>query len=187
MRVNADPAFTVPVSSTEKKLAAALRKKFEDLLEELEEFDRFLLVFFDNIDDLEETANLKSLSPLIKKYERRLKKRFNEFMDKLELALDVYQTGFADTKLDNIRDLIIENTKSMRKGLIELLKLFKNVENPEFIAESKSKYVSISNSIRQMNIIVKDELFGHIDYDILGRIRLGLHEAPLVLRGKYEF
>lgn len=179
----AEPQFTVPVSPKEKKMAETIRAKFEELLKDLEEFDRFLLVFFDHIDDLQEQTNLKSLSPLIVKYEYKLKDKFNQFMEKMEEALDSYRTGFADTQLDNIRDLIIENTKSIRNALIELLKLFKKVSDSEFISEAKKKYTAISNAISQMNTLIKGELFSHIDYDILGRIRLGVREAPLVIRG----
>jgi len=183
MKITSEPQFTVPVSTYERKLAGRLRSRFEDLIKDLEAFDRFLLVFFDNMDDLEDQTDLGTLAPLIKKYERQLKNIFKEFMEKLEIALESYQTGFVDTKLDNIRDLIIETTKSMRKGLIGLIKVFKNVDDKDFVKEVRDQYNIISSSIEQMNTIVKEELFRHIDYNILGRIRLGLQEAPLTLRG----
>ena len=182
MKIVANPEFSVPVSGQERKLAKNLRDRFEELIVTLDEFDKFLLVFFDNVDDLEDNVNLTTLGPLIKKYEHKLKKKFNFFMTKLEDALDNYQTGFSDTKLDNIRDLIIENTKGMRNGLIKLIRLFKKVKDPEFVKEAKDTYVIIAESIAQLNVIIKEELFRHIDYDILGRIRLGVSEAPLVLK-----
>jgi len=178
----AEPAFSLPVSNHEKKIAEKIRKEFEDLLKELEKFSRYLLVFFDNADDLEGTEDLSSLAPLVKKYEVKLKNRFNAFTDKLEKGLTNYNDGFADTELDNIRDLIIENTKNMRKGIIDLLKHFNKVEDPEFLKEAKDAYAVINKSIEQLEFIIKDELFTHIDFDILGRIRLGVSQAPLCIK-----
>lgn len=182
MEKTADPAFSLPVSNHEKKIAEQIRKDFEGLLKELEKFSRYLLVFFDHADDLEGTENLRSLNPLIKRYEVKLKNRFNAFTDKLEEGLENYNNGFSDTELDNIRDLIIENTKNMRKGVIDLLKLFKKVEDPEFLKEVKDTYAIIQKSIDQLDFIIKDELFNHIDFDILGRIRLGVAQAPLCIK-----
>lgn len=182
MRRNAEPAFTLPVSKQEKEVAENLRKEFEDMLRELERFGRYLLVFFDRVDDLEGTEDMSSISPLLKKYERKLKKKFNFFLAQLEDGLEHYNDSFSDTELDNIRDLIIENTKNMRKGLLDLLRHFDNAGDPEFLGEAKEAYAIISSSIEQIKFLIREELFTHIDFDILGRIRLGVAQAPLVIR-----
>ena len=183
MRINAEPQFSVPVSNGERKLATKLRDSFEKLLAELDSFHRFLDIFFNHVEDMDSNTELKSLGPLVSRYSHKLKAKFNEFMNELEKALINYQTGFVDTKLDNIKDLIIENIKNMRSSLIELLKRFRKLDEPEFIRESRNSYESLLVCMSQMNTIVKEELFNHIDYNILGRIRLGLMEAPLTIRG----
>jgi hypothetical protein len=183
LRKISGPAFSVPVSKEEKKIAEKLRAEFFDLLKELEKFSRYLDVFFDHVDNLTETEDLSSLRPIIKKYERKLKRKFNDFLQSLEEGLAHYNDTFADTELDNIRDLIIEHTKSMRKGLIGLLDIFDKVEDPDFIEEAKKIYEVILLSIKQLEFVIREELFDHIDFDILGRIRLGLHQAPLIKRG----
>jgi hypothetical protein len=177
----AGPAFSLPVSKEEKKIAEELRKEFLTLLKELEKFSRYLLVFFDRIDDLADTENLHSLGPLMKKYERKLKKKFNDFLQALEEGLAHYNDSFADTELDNIRDLIIEHAKSMRKSLLTLLDLFDRVGDPEFIQSAKTAYEGIAKSIEQLEFVIREELFDHIDYDILGRIRLGSSQLPLTV------
>lgn len=183
MRKTSEPAFTLPVSEQEKEVAESLRKEFEDMLKELERFSTYLLVFFDHVDDLEGSEDMSSISPLLKRYEKKLKTKFNSFMVQLEDGLHHYNDGFSDTELDNIRDLIIENTKNMRKGLIELMRAFGKAGDPDFLGNAKDAYAVIASAIDQVRFLIREELFTHIDYDILGRIRLGVAQAPLVIRG----
>ena len=180
----AGPAYSLPVSKEEKKIAEELRVEFMELLKELEKFSRYLLVFFDRIDDIADTENLDSISPLLKKYERKLKAKFNDFLQALEDGLAHYNDSFADTELDNIRDLIIEHAKNMRKSLLVLLELFDRVSDPEFVASAKTAYEGIAKSIEQLEFMIREELFDHIDYDILGRIRLGTNSLPLTIQLK---
>jgi hypothetical protein len=123
------------------------------------------------------------LKPLIKKYERKLKKKFNKFLDSLELGLKHYNKTFADTELHNIRDLIIEHTKNMRKSLVDLMNLFRKVEDPDFMGQAQMIFQALAKSIEQAEFAIREELFNHIDYDILGRIKLGINQAPLSIRG----
>ena len=178
----AQPAYSLPVSNYEKQIAEKIRSDFKSMLQELDRLSRYLLVFFDNVDDLPSNEDLTSLTPLMKKYEVKLKNRFNSFTTKLEEGFAHYNDGFADTKLDNIRDLIIETTKVMREGVVSLLKAFNKVEDPEFLTEAKTAYELIDKNIQQLFFIVQEELFSHIDLDILGRIRLGISQVPLTIK-----
>jgi phytoene dehydrogenase-like protein len=178
----AGPAFSVPVSNEEKKAAERLRKEFEDILKELEKCSRYLLVFFDHTDDFTDDQSLDGLAPLMKRYEKKLKQKFNNFLEALERGLEHYNESFSDTELDNVRDLIIEHVKSVRKGLIAIIDLFARLEDPEFVEAAQKAYQEISSSIERVDFVIREELFDHIDYDILGRIRIGSGEFPLTLR-----
>lgn len=180
-----DTAFAIPVSKDERDSAYRLRRLFEKVLEELDKFEKFSLVFFDYANKMDAGTSVKALSPLIKKYEHKLKKKFNGFIMTLESALEEYNSSFTDTELTNMRDLLIENAKTMRNSLIELLQTFKKIDDQNFIADAKTKYEFISKAIEQLKNVIRGELFNHIDYNILGRIRLGINQAPLVIRGKH--
>lgn len=178
----AGPAYAVPVSDAEKKTANLMRKKFVEVLKQLERLDRYLLVFFDNVDDLDNSVDISSLGLLLKRYEKKLKHKFTEFSDELEKGLTGYSASLTDTKLDNIRDLIIENTKNMREGMIELFKFFRKVQDPEFLSEVKKTYDVIKSSIDDLSNVIRDQLFTHLDQNILGRLRLGQANIPLSIK-----
>lgn len=179
----AETAFSLPVSEKEKELATAVRKEFEEVLKNLEEFDRYIKVFFDHLDDLNDKTDMAAINMLMKKYERKLKVKFNDFLSKLGDSLTHYNTMLSDTEMDNLRDLIIECAKGMRSVLVALLKIFGKVRDPDFVTEAKAIYPSMSKSIEQMRRMIKIDLFGHIDGDILGRIRIGGAQFPLTREG----
>lgn len=179
----AGPIYSIPISEKEQEQAQQLRKYFEVMCEHLDDFSTFLRVFFDNLDNLDEKTNIASLAPLISKYKNKLQKKFNSFVKYLSGTLEFYHQSISDAKFDNIRDLLIQNAKSMRDGLIDFIKLLKNIEDPDFIKKSKDLYLGIKNDIDQIQMLVKKELFLHIDKDYLGKIRLSLWDLPISIRG----
>lgn len=168
----AGPIYSIPLSEQETKAAEKLRKSYAKLMSELDDFNDFMEVFFSAIDSTDDKENLTTLQPLLRKYQRKLQDKFNHFVKEFGEILNGSIEMFSDRKFDNIRDLLIENVKSMRDSLVELLKLFKDVEDKNFVKSAKQLNQSIKNDIEQINTIIKKQLFQHIDRDYLGKIRL---------------
>lgn len=176
----AGPAFSLPVTEEEKENAEAVRSLFEDVLRKQDYLLDYLNVFFDQIDDLAVDRGLIKVSPLIKRYEQKLKKIFNIYIKSVSRALSKYESAFTDTELDDIRDLIIENVKNMRQETINLLILMKDVGSDNFVNDAKEAYSNILLISEKIEKLIRHEWFYHIDYDILGKIKLG--SIPLSLK-----
>jgi len=179
----AGPALSLPVTDKEKQNARAIRNGFENVLRKQDGFIDYLNVLFDQLDVLDEKAGLGSISPLLKRYEHKMRKVFNSYINSLSNAVSVYERNFSDSELDNIRDLIIENVRNMRQEVIDLLVLMKDVSDSEFVPEAKKSYEGILNAAEQIENTIRDEWFSHIDYDILGKIRLGSNIPLYIKRG----
>lgn len=183
MNKEARPSFSIPISSDEKSMAEKLRAQFAEVIEALSVVDRYVTVFSEHIDHLEADADLSKMRPLIRRYGVRLKERFNEFIELLESALKEFTVGFDDRQLSNIKYMIIENVRLLRENVIEVLKFFNYVEDPDFITNCQNRFETLHKYIDNFNTLVRNQLFEHLDYNILGRIRLGVFEAPITLRG----
>ena len=178
------PAFTIPVSDEEKTSAKGLRDALNNVLKKQDKLFKYMEVFFGNLESLENSTGLIKISPIIKRYEHKMRKIFNEYIKEFSAALVVYQKNFADdSEMDEIRNLIIENIRNMRNAMIELLVLMKDVGSETFGAESLEKYAQIKNIGEKLNSLVREEWFGKIDFDILGKIRLGYDNPPLSIKG----
>jgi len=176
-------AFAVPVTKEEKKRAEQMRERFANMLINLAAIEKFLNVFFDHSNDLQEGSDLSTIAPLITKYENKLRERFNKVLYEIGDCLDNYGAGFVDNKLDNIKELIIQTATDMRRSVVELLGEFGKVDDPQFLKRASDKFAALQLNIDHMNNIIREELFKHIDQNILGRIRIGSEEFPLVIRG----
>lgn len=174
----AGPAFTVPVSDDEKALAMKVRKAFEKVLKVQNDYFKFMGILFDNLEELEDKTGLQKISPILKRYEHKMKHKFNAYIKEFSKALTVYENNFSDTEMDDVRDLIIENIRSIRELVIDIVVLMKDIGSKNFVQESLGKYKSLKEQSEQLEGIIKNEWFGHIDYDILGRIKLG-YDLPL--------
>lgn len=177
----AGPAYLVPVSESEKEKGKEIRAAFENVLSKQDSFLDYLGVFFEQLDELSSDPGLVKISPLLKRYEHKLKKIFNLYIKSLSKALITYEKSFSITELDEIRDLIIENIRNVRQETIELLRLFQDVSSTEFINNSKAVYSNIVKILEQVESTIREEWFGYIDYNILGTIKLGT-QIPLTLR-----
>jgi len=177
----AGPAFTVPVSDSEKAQAIKVREGFEDVLSAQEKFFSFAAILFGHLEELEDQTGLMKISPLLKQYEHKMKKIFNKYIKEFSKALALYEENFSDTEMDEIRDLIIENVKGMRNIVIDLIVLMKDIGDDNFVQEALEKYRALENLNEKLSAIIENEWFSHIDYDVLGKIRLG-HEIPLFIK-----
>lgn len=181
MKKTSGPAFSIPVSEKEKTQAEEIRSKFENVLRKQQALVDYLNVFFDELDDLNSSVGLENISPLVKRYEHKLKKIFNVYIKSLSDALKSYEESFSNIELDETRDLIIENVRNMRQEVIDLIVLFKDISSDQFTQESKEKHNNVLQASEQIEKIIREEWFRHIDYDILGKIKLG-YNIPLTLK-----
>lgn len=183
IKVYSGPAFNIPVSEEEKALAKQVRDSLSLVLKKQDKFFKYLDVFFGNLEKLKSTTGLAKISPIIKQYEHKMKKIFNSYINEFSKSLSAYQKSFSDdSEMDEIRDLIIENVRNMRKSVIELLLLMKDVSEENFPSEALKVYNDLKNVKDKLENLIRDEWFGKIDYDILGQIRLGTLELPLSIK-----
>jgi hypothetical protein len=169
----AHPAFAIPVSDEEKAAANQIRESFYRTLKTLEEFHRYLKVFFDHADNLGENENLNAINGLIRKYTNKLKRKFNEFTFVMQHSIRLSVELGTDPKMEELRDLIIESAKNIRHLLVELLKLFGKLGDQDFLTNAKSFFPFLDKAISSLVDVIRTKLFDHIDRDIMGKIKIG--------------
>jgi hypothetical protein len=164
--------FTHDIPPEEKAGAERIRDSLSEFLDNQNKLMDFLAVLFDSLDELTNPSQLVKIAPLLKRYEQRLRSVFNNYIKALGVALSTYKENLQDLELDNLRDLLVEHAKELRNHMIDLISHMDDTDNPGYVADLKKYYNSIKNSTDKIYGIVKEEWYGHIDYDILGKIRL---------------
>ena len=178
----ADPTFSTKVSPEEQAAAKELRKLFQEFNKKQDVLEKYLSTFFDNLKLVQDPSNIVKISPILKLYTIEYRKVFNKYIASLEKAIQYAATNFKDSDMNNIRDLVVESVKDIRNNSIEMLDFFNNVSEQDFVKNIQGSYDKIKARLERVQETVSDELFGHIDYNILGKIRLSFNQIPLSIK-----
>lgn len=164
---------TIEISDEEKAQAILTRKKFENLMDCLEDSFEHLNGVNGALAEVDDSSQLEPLRKLFKQYRRRTQTVFNELIDKLEEALLEMNKTVSDSEMERIQDMVVAEIGEIRDGVEKLLVLLKEPQEPRFV-ENFTKIVERLNA-RKLSLvdIIQEGLYSHIDYDILSRVRLG--------------
>lgn len=173
LSARAYPAFRIPVSDTEKENAKIVRNTFESTLSARKALMDFLGLFFDNLEELDANGGIPKISTVLVKFTYKSKKKFNDFLRLFGQSIHSYESSFSDSDMDDILDLLIDNVQSTREFFIELVDIMGDLENDSFVAESSNKYNTLLELHESFTDIMTNQLLSHIDYDILGKIKIG--------------
>lgn len=178
----ADPMFNTKVSPEEIAAAQQVRALFQDFLKAQEVVRTHLDGFFEKLSETKDTSNLQRISPVLRKYIQKYRDICNDYIATLEKAVQYTASNFRDTDMTNTRDLIVESVKDVRNLSKDLILGFGNIDGEAFVQTVNEIYEKLSSRLDQIDSTVSDELFGHIDYNILGKIRLSSVNLPLSIK-----
>ena len=173
MYKQSEPIFVLEISNDERKQAEKVRKEFKKL-------ELLLGGAFDSLgrlvgamQGLQHNERMVELKPLFIKYKHKIQDLFNEFLDQLQSSLEDMQTMISDSETIKIRDTIVGEIREIRDGALELINLLNRPEDANFLKEFQETFVRLRAREKALREILSDQLTGHIDRDILGKIKLG--------------
>lgn len=178
----ADPTFNTKVSPEEKEAAKKVRILFEEFLKTQDAVSTHLDVFFEKLAEIKDTSNMQKISPVLRKYIQKYRDLCNEYIVALEKAVQFAACNFKDTDMNNIRDLIVESVRDIRNNSKDLIIAFSSIDSDQFVKNIQEIYEKIKKRMEQLEETISEELFGHIDYNILGKIRLSFTDIPLSIK-----
>jgi hypothetical protein len=179
------PVYSVDISEEEQKQAQKTRDQFEDLVYKLDAVFDHLEVLNSAFEGVADSAQFGALVKLFHQYRNKTQRLFNEMIQQLELALKELNNTVSDTEMAQIKDTIVGEIREIRDGGIELLDLLEHPTDKKFVQTFKSTVSRVLQRGRALEEVIEDQLFAHIDGDILGRVRLGSTTPLVVKRGFY--
>jgi uncharacterized phage infection (PIP) family protein YhgE len=179
----AAPIYSVEISEDEKLQAQETRNAFESLSEHLDEsFDKLKIVR-ELLEQFKDPSHFAHMRDLFIRYKQAVINEFNEFLDSLTNSLTKMNKTLSDSEMQNITDTIVAEADELRDGVEELAEHLDEPDSPDFLKNFKETYDRLDQRRNSLHEIITDHLFEHIDYDILGRIKLGSNKIKLSKRG----
>ena len=179
----AKPIYSVEISKDEMSQATKTRESFDLLVKSLDESFEKLKMVRELLDQFTDSSHFKQMRDLFIRYKHRIIGLFNEFLTQLQVALEDMNKSLSDTEMDNIKDTIVGECGELREGIDKLAEILDEPDSPNFLNTFKSTFDRLQERKNSLHEIITDHLFSHIDYDILGRIKLGSVRAKISKRG----
>ena len=177
------PTYSVEISDDEKQQATTTRKEFAQMIDLLDASFEKLQKVKELLSQYNSSSDFKSIKDLFIRYKHKIVHSFNEFLDQLQLALEEMNNTISDTEMENIKNTIVEEVRELRDGVILITEALDTPESPDFIKIFSETFDKLDKRKISLVEIVNDHLFSHIDYDILGRIKLGCNRPHLSKKG----
>lgn len=167
------PQMTLEITEEEKSKAKAIKKEFKTILKELDKALKVVLDLRDAIvnqrptkEDLEKKYRGRLL-----RYKSRIKKEFNHFLthtrNTLELLADI-----TDPEMIRLREILIAEIGEMSDGAEAFIDLLSETDRDNFTQSLERLVGQMEKRKKSIEDVVEDQLFGHIDHDILGRMKI---------------
>lgn len=169
----AAPIYSIEISDAEREQAAQTRKDFESLTEIMNEAFEHLFILSDALNGVTETSQFVSMSKLFLRYTRKIRKLFNNFIKQLEKCLLALNKTVTDARMVKIRDTIVGEVREIRDGILEVLDILNEPDSKDFVQNFRTIVERLGQRSDSLEEVITDQLFSHLDEDILGHIRLG--------------
>jgi len=184
MRKQAIPIYSIDITDNEMAQAAQTRKEFESLIFHMDDAFQHLYKLDSALESLKDSANFSSLADLFVKFRRKTKKLFDVFIKQLESSLFSINKMISDSEMVRIKETIVAEIREIRDGVNEILQVLEVPTDPQFIQDYREIVERIGHRANSLEEVITDQLYSHIDHDILGKIRLGSKKPALVIRGE---
>ena len=167
------PRLTLEVTEKERNVAKSVKKEFKQILKDL---DEALKTVFDLRDAVVKERPSKDklhgdYRGRLLRYRRKIVKVFNKFLKKIKKTLEALN-NISDPEMINLRDIIISEFDELSDGVEALLDLLKDVDRDGFTKSLERLCTQMEKRQRSIKSIIDDQLFGHLENDILGKMKI---------------
>ncbi len=170
MRKKSNVIFSIKVTKEEKQLAEQLRARFKETLDYLHAISEVLDVLKDSFDSIQSIDQVSKLSGVFVQLKKVIRDKTNDLIENVTNGLAGFSVFGSDSILEKSKDMIVESVKTLRIQLIELIKELSDSDNAKFVENIKNITSNAFSQNDKISKIIKEQLFKHIDENILERL-----------------
>lgn len=167
------PLMTVKITPEETEIAKKIKISFKqslDLLEialnDLKNFKDALTQDHPSKEDLESKYKGRLL-----RYRRKIQENFNSFLIPTKSILNMLDK-ITDPSMERVRGVIIAEISEMSEATNKLLSILKDPSQNDFTSNIEELFEQINKRKDNIDEAVEHQLFGHIDQNILGKLKI---------------
>lgn len=187
-RADRGPKLTIEVTEQERSAAKAAKKQFKKLLKQLD--DALDLIFDFKASVVKEHPDQDSLHKTyrgrILRYRRKVQNTFNELLMSIQEHIKGL-SSIMDSEMGNLRKLVLSEFDEISDLVESFLETLGETGREGFTQKLEKICTQLEQRKRSINDIIDEQLFNHLDTDILGRtkissIKANIHKRIRLLR-----
>lgn len=167
------PRMVLNITDQERAVAKEAKKEFGEHLKRLEKALRTITDLRDAIAEQrpsKEDLKGKYRGKLLR-YKRKVQKVFNDFLLPLKESLEKL-SEISDPDMIKLREIIIAEVGELSDGAEAIIDLLEEVDRDGFTKSLEGLAQQMEKRQRSIVDVIENQLFNHIDHDILGRMRV---------------
>lgn len=167
------PRLTLTVTDTERAVAKEVKDEFKDILKKLDKSVRSITdlkkVIVEKHPSQEDLKN-KYRGRLLR-YRRKIQKVFNDFLMDVQASLEKL-AKISDPDMLRLREILAAEVGELSDGAEAVLDLLQDVERDGFTKTLEQICAQMEKRQKSIKDVIDNQLFGHIDQDVLGKMRI---------------
>lgn len=179
------PRMRIDVSQREKDVAKTLKAEFKTIMVELSESVKVLIKLRDAIvsqrpskEELENTYRGRLL-----RYRLTIKEKFNHLLSHVKQAMKL-MNQVSDPNMIRLREILVAEIGELTNGVEAILDLLKEVERDGFTQALERIVAQIEKREESIQDVIDNQLFGHIEQNILGKIKISDLKLKIIKRSR---
>lgn len=165
--------MTLVITDTERTVAKQIKEDFKHILKKLDIATKTILDLRDAIVEQrpdKEDLNTKYRGRLLR-YRGKIKKVFNDFLSAVKTSLEKL-SEISDPDMINLREIIIAEIDELSDGVEAILDILSETDREGFTKTLEQISAQIEKRQKSIIDVVENQLYNHIDHDILGRMKI---------------
>jgi regulator of sigma D len=167
------PQMILDITDEEKKIAGAVKTEFKEVLRKIDDAIHVVTDLRDAIvNERPSKEDLKSkYAGRLIRYRRKIKASFNDALSLVKVSLEKL-SKISDPEMVRLREILIAEIDELSSGAEAILDLLDESERESFTKTIEKISAQMEKRQKSITDVIDNQLFNHIDHDILGRMKI---------------
>jgi valyl-tRNA synthetase len=167
------PRLVVQITPEEKQIARQSKAEFKAVLKELKKAIDVISSLKNAITEQHPSKDdLKTkYAGRLLRYKKRITEAFNVFLTHLQKNLQMLG-GINDPDMSRLREVLVSEVSEVTDGVEAILDLLHDVDKDDFTKRLEELTGQLEKRRESIDDAISNQLFNHIDQDLLGKMRI---------------
>ena len=173
MKIAQNTRFVFNITPDEIETAKEVKRDFDGILENLDEALKTITQIRDAIIKQHPSQDelIKKYKGRMIRYKRKIIEKFNIVTKNIGISLEKMQK-INDPEMLRLRDVLIAEVSEFCDGAQATMDLLEEPGKKDFTQTLEQLTAQMEKRYQAIQDVIDSQIFGHLDYDILGRMKI---------------